>query len=869
LALTRAKSRMDGFSLRVFIVGMHRAGASAAAQTIERLGVPFTRRSDLMPPSSENPKGHWESTVLSLFNEDLLRMLGGSWSAPPPLVRGWERDPSLDPLRELGKALVETVHPTHRWAWKDPRNSILLPFWLDALDVRPRIVLVHRNPLEIWKSLDARAGFAKPLALALWERYVRAALECARDLPTLVVPYEGLLEDLPFWSNALRSFLGCNGTTDAGIAIDPPLDKSLRHSLFSAKEVAGDPVLSAEQRLLFLVVQDLLGEHAALQVPELPAEAPSTQHLFAARLGLERARDGRRKGPSARGSTLEGIEEYVELDDLAHRASYLVYLERRRAQEEKNRARLRAQVGRFATSARISVLVAFHRPNAARLDRALRSVRSQIQPRWQLCLCDDGGTDDETTRLLADAAREDSRILLIRHERQRGIAAALNTALAAAEGDFVAFLDADDALPPESLAEVTLALAEHPRVDLLYTDEDRLDEAGARFEPFFKPGWSPDHLMSCAYLGRLLVVRRSLFERIGGLRCEYDGAEEYDLMLRASEAASEIVHLSKVLYHRGASGRPLTPRDPEAARRALRSALARRNEAAEVEDAEVRGAFRVRRAIHSRPTVSIIIPFRDEARLLERCLRSIREFAGYQPWQAVLMDNGSWEPETKAVLGRVATDPRCHVLSYAGIFNWSAINNEAVKRSCGDLLLFLNNDIESCRHGWLAAMVEHALRAEVGAVGGRLLYPNGMVQHVGAMLHPEAVVRHPFRFLPAEAPGYFGMAKIIRNCTAVTGACMMVRRRLFEELGGFDESLPVAFNDIDFCLRLLERGYRIVYTPYAELTHHESLTRGMGHESLHEQTMARRWSHRIRSEAYVSPHLPWRAAHGRLSEGAK
>jgi GT2 family glycosyltransferase len=207
------------------------------------------------------------------------------------------------------------------------------------------------------------------------------------------------------------------------------------------------------------------------------------------------------------------------------------------------------------------------------------------------------------------------------------------------------------------------------------------------------------------------------------------------------------------------------------------------------------------------------------------------------------------------------------VLPHAGVFNWSAINNEAVRRSRGDLLLFLNNDVESSRHGWLAAMVEHALCEEIGAVGARLLYPNGLVQHAGVMLHPEAIARHPFRFLPSEAPGYFAMAKVIRNCTAVTGACMMVRRSLFETLGGFDESLPVAFNDVDFCLRLLEQGYRILYTPYAELTHHESLTRGTSLEPLSPQEMRRRWNDRIGREAFVSPSLPWRLAPARLSEG--
>ncbi len=864
-----ASSRDSARSSPLLILGMHRGGTSAAAQAIARLRVPFTRVSDLMPPSPENPTGYWESTVLSLFNDDVLQALGGSWAAPPSLARGWERGSSLQPLRELGRSLVETVHTTRRWAWKDPRNSILLPFWIDVLGIRPSIVLVHRNPLETWRSLAARGGFSKPFALALWERYMRSALENARGFPTLIVPYDGLLEDFAAWSTALSTFLDCDEGRERKAAIDRPLDESLRHSIFDAQDVARDPTFSLEQRRLFAIIEELLGEHRELEIPELPAEAPSTQQLFAQRLAAERVLDEQILQPSSPGPALEGIEEHVELNDLARPGSYRAYLAARRLIEDENRTRLGMDVGRFEASFRISVLVGVRRPNPARLERALQSVRAQIQPNWQLCLCDDAGNDDEATRALASAASEDDRILVLRHESPRGVAAAWNTALAAAQGEFVAFLDAEDALAPECLAEVTLALARDPRAELLYTDEDRIDDAGTRFEPFLKPGWSPDYLLSCAYLGRLLVVRRSLLERIGGLRSEYDGAAEYDLMLRATEATHGIVHLPKVLCHRGGGSHPLEAQDPQAARRALQSALARRNEDAEVEPTDIRGGFRVRRAIRRRPSVSVIIPFRDQARLLERCVRSIHEFAGYEPWDALLVDNGSWEPETKAVLRRLAADAQCRVLPYTGTFNWSAINNEAVRRSQGELLLFLNNDVESRQPGWLAAMIEHALRKEIGAVGGRLLYPNGMVQHAGVMLHPEALARHPFRFLPAGAPGYFGMAKLIRNCTAVTGACMMVRRELFEELGGFDESLPLVFNDIDFCLRALERGYRIVYTPYAELTHHESLTRGIGHEPSHAEAMRRMWGDRIRNEAYVSPNLPWHAAHASRSEGAK
>jgi hypothetical protein len=341
-----------------------------------------------MPPTPDNPTGYWESSVLSFFNEELLLALGGSWSAPPPLAAGWQRDPRLDPLRELGKALLETVHSGPHWAWKDPRNALLLPFWLEELNSSPRIILVHRNPLEIWRSLARRDGLDKPLALALWERYLRSALESARGLPTLVVSYEGLLGDFVAWSAALRSFLGCEHLADSDAARDPLLDESLRHSTFGAEDVDQDPAISAEQRRLFHVVEDLIGEHEALRIPELPAETASTRLLFERRLATERATAQKSRQPSARDPIPEGIQESVELDDLVDPGAYHSYLEAQRCREEENRERLRAVVARASAAPRISLVVALRRPTAGRLDRFVRSIRSQILPNWQLCLCE-------------------------------------------------------------------------------------------------------------------------------------------------------------------------------------------------------------------------------------------------------------------------------------------------------------------------------------------------------------------------------------------------------------------------------------------------------------------------------------------------
>jgi GT2 family glycosyltransferase len=251
-----------------------------------------------------------------------------------------------------------------------------------------------------------------------------------------------------------------------------------------------------------------------------------------------------------------------------------------------------------------------------------------------------------------------------------------------------------------------------------------------------------------------------------------------------------------------------------------------------------------------------VIPFRDGADLLRRCVDGLHRTAGYARWEALLVDNKSWEPETEALLRRLDEDSKCRRLEFSGAFNWAAVNNWAVEQAEGDLLLFLNNDVEGVSNGWLEAMVEHGLRPEVGAVGARLLYPDGRIQHAGVLVGQGSVADHAFRFCPADAPGYFYMASVIRNCTAVTGACMMVRKATFAELGGFDEDLAVAYNDIDFCLRMRDRGYLIVYTPFAELTHHESVSRGRSTDTAEARIMVERWSSYIKEgDPYSNPNL--------------
>lgn len=514
----------------------------------------------------------------------------------------------------------------------------------------------------------------------------------------------------------------------------------------------------------------------------------------------------------------------------------------------------------------VSVVVPVYKPEMSDLMGCVDSIKNQIYERWQLCLCDDGSNQDSLTEYLEEIASSDPRIRFTINQSNSGISEATNFALRLAEGEFVAFMDQDDAIPPNSLAEVASALVDDPAVDILYTDEDKMNARGVRFAPFFKPDWSPDYLLTHPYMGHMFVARRRLIEEVGGLRSEYDGSQDYDLMLRASEKARKIGHIPKVLYHwrtvtgSTAGDEEAKPWAYQAGLRALQDALDRRSEdAVALPSGFFPWAFRAKRRIKSRPLVSIIIPFRDQADLTRTCIDSIHRAAGYDNWEALLIDNQSWEPETKALIRWLQKDTKCRVLSYDREFNWSAINNWGVEQANGEIILFLNNDIEGISEGWMEAMLEHAQRSEVGAVGARLLYPSGHLQHAGAIVGMGRIAEHAFRFCPPGMTTYFGTDKAVRNYSAVTGACMMVRKEVFEQLNGFDEAFHIAYNDIDFCLRMRREGYLIVYTPFATLKHYEGMSRGESQDLPETKEMARRWLRLLATcDPYFNPNLSLR-----------
>jgi len=511
-------------------------------------------------------------------------------------------------------------------------------------------------------------------------------------------------------------------------------------------------------------------------------------------------------------------------------AQYRASLERNRpaaADMEKLRQRIRA----LRRTPLFSVLVPVYRPDPEHLRQALDSVRAQVYENWEVCLVEDAPEDDIVERLLDSLA--DPRIRAAKMPGHAGISAATNEAMDMARGEFVAFLDHDDMLAPEALAEIATAI-DVSGADFVYSDEDYLDGAGTRVYPHFKPDYSPDLLLSHNYITHLVVVSRELAVRIGGLRSEYDGAQDYDFVLRAAEAADNIRHIPLVLYHwrtgqQSSSTNPDSkPLAVERGRKAVADALARRGREGEVSDAGTPHFYRITYRMKQRPLVSIVLPFRDKPEYLHCVVGDILDLSSYGNYEIVGIDNQSEDPETfEAMQDLAGIDDRVGFLEFNEPFNFSAIINYGVAHSRGEHVVVLNNDIRLINADRMEALLAHSQHRDTGAVGGKLYYPDGRVQHAGIVVGIGGYAGHSHKGFPAVHQGYFNRLQVVQNVSAVTGAFMMVKRALYEEIGGFDaRNFTVACNDVDFCLRLREKGYWNVFTPYAEAYHVESGSRG-------------------------------------------
>lgn len=517
----------------------------------------------------------------------------------------------------------------------------------------------------------------------------------------------------------------------------------------------------------------------------------------------------------------------------------------------------------------ISIIIPVYNVERRWLEAAVESVRRQTYPHWQLCIADDGSNCQETLHYLQQL--DDKRIQSLFLDSNRGIAAASNIALHITKGSFVGFLDHDDELTTDALQQVAQVIKES-EPDLIYSDEEYIKTNGRRYSAHFKPDYSPDLLLSINYICHLVVYRRSLLQQIGGLREGFDGAQDHDLLLRAVEQTNRIVHIPRILYRwrriPGSTADHFANKHYawEAGRKAIADALRRRGIQGQVICGQRPGTYRADRKIENTPIISIIIPFRDLPAILARCLDSILQKTTYSHFEIIAVSNQSQEPSTLVLMADYPKrDARIRFLDYDYPFNFSAINNFAAGQAKGEHLLLLNNDTEVINPDWLEALLQHSQRSEVGAVGAKLYFPNDIIQHAGIIVGISGSAGHSHKCIDRRDPGYFNRLDVIQNISAVTGACLMVKKSLYLALGGLDEiNLPIAFNDVDFCLRLREQGYLNVFTPYCELYHHESRSRGP--ETIpHRKQQFRQERHYLRQQhstifdkgdPYYNPHLP-------------
>ena len=567
----------------------------------------------------------------------------------------------------------------------------------------------------------------------------------------------------------------------------------------------------------------------------------------------------------ARAGALPGVLER----HAAERDLYADYAEWCRRFETTDAAELAARVAALGRRPRFSVLLPVYDPPVALLEATLASVRAQAYPDWELVAVDDASTDRGVAACLAAAAAADPRIRVARRAANGGIARATNDAFAAATGELCAFLDHDDTLAPDALLAMAEAIAARPDVALLFCDEDKLDAQGVRTRPWFKPAWDAEWLRTANCVLHFVVVRADALRALGGLALDVDGAQDWDLVLRVEEAVgrARIAHVPRVLYHwrelpGSTAAAPFEkPAVAAAQHRVLAASLARRGERATL--ARTEEGWRIEWAPPSPPPlVSIVIPTRDRGALLRACVESIRARTTYAPYELVLVDNGSVERAAREYLDALARDGAARIVPYAQPFNYAAQCNLGVRAAAGTMIALVNNDIEVITPQWLDELVALAARPGVGLAGATLRYPDGTLQHAGVILGLNGVGDRPWIGTRRGFAGPYGRALAVREVSAMITACAVVARDRYLAVGGMDETLAVSCNDLDLCLRLARAGCRHLITPHAELTHHESASRGYADDpanargnAAEEARFAACWAGELADDPLYNPNL--------------
>lgn len=520
------------------------------------------------------------------------------------------------------------------------------------------------------------------------------------------------------------------------------------------------------------------------------------------------------------------LHERFEPEEVPYGPWYELY-----APDEKTLQKQRTHS--FSYAPLISIAVPAYRTPPVFLREMIDSLLAQTYGNWELCIANGSPEEEEMDRILKEYEERDQRIRVLNLKENLGIAENTNAALSMAKGEFVGLLDHDDLLAPNALYEIVQALSKDEMMDAIYTDEDKvtmnLDE---HFQPHLKPDFNLDLLRSNNYICHFFAARRSVIEKAGGFRKEFEGAQDHDFIFRCVENSRHVGHVPEILYH-WRTHKASTADNPaskmyayDAGKRAIEAHLARMETKGKVSHTPDFGFFRVQYPVQDRPMVSIIIPNKDEKETLQACLKSIREKTEYDHYEILIIENNSTTEEIFQYYKELAKEPGIRLLRWKKEFNYSAINNYGARHAKGDYLLFLNNDVTVITKGWLKEMLGMCQRREVGAVGVKLLYPDHTIQHAGCVVGMGGIAGHMFTDMPANRSGYLHKASILQDMSAVTAACMMMKKSVFEEAGGFTEQLAVAFNDVDLCLKVNQKGHLVVYDPYVQLYHMESKSRG-------------------------------------------
>jgi O-antigen biosynthesis protein len=864
----RARLKLAG-STAVIVLGMHRSGTSALAGMLHRLGVVLGER--LMAPSPDNPRGYWEHGEIVAIHDRLLTTLGSGWDDIRSPPAGFQDLAAAQAARlELASILRRDFSGAALWGLKDPRLCRLMPLWANVLDaerVEPRYVLALRHPLDVAASLVARDRMSPAKAGLLWLGHLLDAERATRDGKRTIVHYEDLFGERGWRpiADRIAAELGLawpRHDAAAEAAVDAFLEPELRRRRDS--DTAGmrpswiqavyDAFRAGELHLSPLC-DAVAGALAGANELFLPLVADAVAETRAHRrelTGLSQQLDRWR-------------HEAGELRDRLHRLAT-------EAAAQKQGAGAVAVDGR-ALPQPLPVAEAFPRwimargsTAAARIDWVAERVREwPAMPTLGLGMVVTAGTEDRvalTLRSLTSQMVGDWHLTIVaeadrppelarearvtwQHAQHRPIEE-LTRLLAASDADWVALVDGGDQLAPHALFAVADAFFRHPEWQALYTDEARIDPQGAVSGPHFKPDFNLDLLRGLPYVGALLAVRRAAFTEIGGLDAAWDGVEEYDLALRLAEhfGASGFGHVADVLYHRlTISGRSRRPAEAICADmpEVVRAHLDRQGIAATVAQGIPAHTCRIR-YLHDgpEPLVSIIVPSKNQLPLLKRCIESVLKLTQYENYEIVVVDNGSDEADACAYLQSIEDKfadigSRIRVLRHPGPFNFSAMNNRAVREAAqGSYICLLNNDAAPLDGDWLGEMMALARRPDIGAVGAKLTYPDGRLQHAGVILGIGwgAPADHPYLCEPENSIGYWGRLLVPQDFSAVTAACCVTRRAIWEEVGGLDEQeFAVAYNDVDYCLKVRKAGYLVAWTPEARLLHEAGVSQRANVES--------------------------------------